>query len=373
MLAKDLLAIVKLGDAKVPCEGYSHVLLTPRGVAVHGGLDYAVRYACAPHDAPLASAPVLVPPAWLRALLGPAGAAAKGGSKGTVATFDVTIGEVEIPKTPAAPEGARRGPGEGVRRPRNARRVQRGARGRCAGGCPRGGAACGNFAKGGPVAAVLPSASSDTARAHVNAVHLADVATATDGHQIAQRPLRSRLPAGMLVPLAMARALCTIVDATKPERLVVRRTDNRAWFTGRTIDGARWTVSGLVDVCEPPPYAQVIPDVSRHPFQVDVDVEELRAMVATVGASRAYCAIYPCGGVVAWPKSYSEGVGVSVSMEAYDGTATPIVVWGSDTLPATIKALPKLGKVRVTADADSTSRERRRPDCHGVQGGRPEG
>jgi hypothetical protein len=148
----------------------------------------------------------------------------------------------------------------------------------------------------------------------------------------------------VLVPLAMVKALCALVGATEPERLVLRRDeDDRAWFTGQTRDGARWTLSGRVNRANAPDYGA--PEREAVAYSAcDVDAAELRALAR----SASHVAIMPCGGIVAWGAP-SEGIGTSLA--SWDGSTDPLVVFLAPVLKAAIGALPKTGKVRVSVDA----------------------
>jgi hypothetical protein len=336
MTARDLLPLVKLGEKSCPCPAFHHVLFTPQGLGVAGDgftIRYAFPYAGA-RSRVIFRDTLLAPVPWVRDMLG----AAKTGR----VVFD-TEGSDDAPKACADVNGRKFKVdalplGQLVRAP-----VAPATAERCE-------LAPGDFAHAGPVAAVLPCASPDDSRPHVHAVHLSELATGCDGVVMARRPLARPPAAPVLLPLPMARALLALCAKATPERLVLRRAGDEAWFTGRMPDGARWTLAGKVDRAKAPPYETMTANVMKDIVATfTVDVGELRALVAPYGAS--YClALFPDGGMVAWDGA-GEGVGCSLN----DPTATPATTLRAGALRKVLAKLPAKGPivVEVTAGDDA--------------------
>jgi len=340
MRARDLLGIVKIGDKGAAPWGT--VALSGRSVVVHGE-GFSLRYT-APGE--LCSGDVSVPSTWLRDVLG---AVKRGGPL----TLEATGGARAA--GPIGPTGKRPHGTE----PATCRATADGKRWQIQGerddaalpfpGLARSEAraltrdelAPVDLAKDGPVARALASAGRDRDRASTYAVHLDTHASGTDGHALARLPLARPLASPAFVPVPLARALTALVATTAPARVVLRRDANgRAWFVGRTADGATWRLQGRLAAGPAPRYEAV----ERCAYSVaHVEAAEFRAVAR--GARRL--AVMPCGGLVAW----TEALDLACSLASYDGASDPIAVFTSDALPGIVKALPKDGRIAVSVDA----------------------
>lgn len=206
----------------------------------------------------------------------------------------------------------------------------------------------GDFAKGGPVAAVLRAVSTDTARAAQSAMLFdRDRAVGTDGHMLCVRKFARALPfPDVLVPRAAVEILLAMCAKFAPLELRVEVTGTDARFTGTCAGGLRWSVTTKLADAKFPSYQQAL--VEPDTFTT-VDVGELRGIVRGLGDWRV--AIFPDGGVVAFEGLNGSGDAAMFFPADQPPTEPPLVVLGKGTLGAVLDMLPKEGTIEIGTSA----------------------
>ena len=112
---------------------------------------------------------------------------------------------------------------------------------------------------------VLPAASDDVTRPHINSVSLGEAIAATDGHRLHVSTLPTALAEPLLLPVPAATTLQRILKTA--DNVVIARSDDRV-----KVRAGAWTMeSKLVDE-QFPPIDQVIPKRSRIDLVVEADL-----------------------------------------------------------------------------------------------------